>query len=120
MKLLSWRIWAALAAAGLLALGLYQLRAQAEEIGALQAENATQRQAIDQLGHALTAQHEHHARQLAARDAALDAERAHAAEARQRADSLSHEIRHARATDADIDACMGLQLPAGIADSLRQ
>ncbi|QTP60916.1 DUF2570 family protein [Billgrantia antri] len=120
MKLLSWRIWAGLAVVGLLALGLYQLRSQAETIGTLRADKATQRQAIEQLGHALTAQAEHHARQLAARDAALAAERSHAAEARQRADSLAAEIQNARDSHADFDACMGLQLPAGVAERLRQ
>lgn len=114
------RAWAALAIAGVLALGLYQLRAQARQIESLQADNTVQRQAVEQLGHALDAQHKHHERQLAARDAAIEAHRHEAEQAAARAVDLSAQFEQARSADALIDSCLGLMLPRGIAERLRE
>lgn len=116
----SWKLWLALAlvagAAGVVAMGLYQART----IGELESDNATKQAAIEELGQQLAAQHQQHRQALAARDAALEAERAHTREAQARAQGLASEIEKARATDEQIDACMGLRLPAGLADRLRQ
>lgn len=116
----SWRLWLALAlvagAAGVVLVGLYQART----IGTLEAEMAAKQAAIEELGHQLGRQHRQHQAAMAARDAALEAEKAHALAARNRARGLSDEIRNARAANAEIDACMGVHLPDGLAERLRQ
>lgn len=116
----SWQLWVAVAGvagiAAVIGIGLHQ----AQAIGELEAKVATKQAAIDELGNQLEAQDERHQQALAARDAALVAERAHVRDAEARTRSLANEIKKARATDEQIDACMGMQLPGGIADSLRQ
>ncbi|MCK0743577.1 hypothetical protein [Chromohalobacter nigrandesensis] len=116
----SWRLWGAVAAlagaAAVVGIGLHQ----AQSIGELEAKVATKQAAIDKLGNKLEAQDERHQQALAARDAALVAARAHTRDAQARTRSLADEIKNARATDEQIDACMGMQLPGGIADRLRQ
>lgn len=116
----SWRLWLALAlvagAIGVVAAGLHQART----IGELEADLATKRAAIQELGNQLAQQHRQHQQALAARDAALQAERAHAREAQARAEGLAGAMENARASDAEIDACMGVRLPDGLAERLRQ
>lgn len=118
--MLSWRLWLAVAALAGVALGLYQIRSQAEEIGRLEAESATQAQAVTRLGELLAEQRERHQEELAARDAALASHRQQAQAAQARAAALDRQFTEARSADADVDACMGMRLPDGIADSLRQ
>jgi len=103
-------------AAGVVAAGLHQART----IGELEAELTIKQAAIEELGHQLARQHEQHQAALVARDAALEAERAHAQQALQRAQGLAGEIRNARTANAEIDACMGVRLPDSLADRLRQ
>ncbi|WP_280565281.1 hypothetical protein [Chromohalobacter sp. 48-RD10] len=114
------RLWLTVAgvagAAAVVGIGLHQ----AQSIGALEAEVATKQATIDDLGNQLEAQDERHQQELAARDAALVAERAHARDAEARTRSLAAEIKKARGADEQINTCMGVQLPGGIADRLRQ
>ncbi|MDT0499697.1 MULTISPECIES: hypothetical protein [unclassified Halomonas] len=116
----SWRLWLAVGlaagAASVVAVGLHQART----IGEQEAELAIRQAAIEELGSQLARQHEQHQVAMAARDAALEAEKAHALAAQNRARGLSDEIRNARAADAEIDACMGVRLPDGLAERLRQ
>lgn len=116
----SWKLWLALAlvagAASVVAIGLHQART----IGELEADIATKQAAIESLGHQMNEQRRQHEQALAARDVALEAERSHARDARARAESLSSEIDQARATDDEIDACLGMRLPDRIAERLRQ
>lgn len=122
--LLPAKAWLALAVLALVAgagwLGASTITDQAARISALEAEVANKRAAIQELGDQLGDQQQRHARELAARDAALVAERAHAQAAKARARTLTHQIDEARNADDAVDACMGMALPAGIADSLRQ
>ena len=117
---LTTRVLMAVAAAAFVALGLYQVQSQAQQIGELEAHNAKQREAIVQLGETLGEQHTRHQRELSARDAAVEAHRQEAQQAQARAANLETQFTQARSADADVDACMGMQLPDGIADSLRQ
>jgi uncharacterized protein (DUF3084 family) len=116
----SWRLWLALAlvvgAAGVVAAGLHQART----IGEQKAELATRQAAIEELGRQLARQHEQHQAAMAARDAALASHRQQAQAAQARAAALDRQFTEARSADADVDACMGMRLPDGIADSLRQ
>jgi hypothetical protein len=116
----SWKLWMALAlAAGVIGAGVYGLR-QARTIGALEADIKASHAVIEGLGYQLNQQQRQHETALAARDAALEAERAHALDAQNRAASLSNEINQARATDDQIDTCMGLPLPTSVVERLRQ
>ncbi|MDR5887549.1 hypothetical protein [Vreelandella janggokensis] len=116
----SWKLWAGLAlvagAAGVVAVGLDQ----AHTIGEQRAEMESQQALVESLGYQLQAQQRQHEKNLAARDAALVAEREHARAAQQRAKTLSTQINQERAANAELDACMGLQLPDSIAERLRQ
>lgn len=116
----SWKLWLALAlvagAIGVVTTGLHQART----IGSLEGEVDTQRAAIKELGQQLGAQHRAHQQALAARDAALAAEKAHTHRAERRAKGLAASIQEERVADADVDACMGMRLPDGIAERLRQ
>tara|TARA_R110002110_G_scaffold276413_3_gene491732 strand:+ start:418 stop:786 length:369 start_codon:yes stop_codon:yes gene_type:complete len=116
----SWRLWLAVAlvagVAGAGALGLHQART----IGELEADMGAQQAVIEGLGYQLNQQQREHEVALSARDAALEAERAHVRDAQNRAAGLSTEIAQARASDDEIDTCMGMPLPARIAERLRQ
>lgn len=116
----SWRLWAGLgvvlALAATAALVVHQSRA----IGGLEAEVVTKQATIHEMGNRLTSQERQHERELSARNQAIAAERAHARQAKDRAATLAQQINNARDADGDVDACMGMALPAGIADSLRQ
>lgn len=115
----SWKLWLALAlaagAVSVVAIGLYQART----IGELGADLSTKEAAIDALGYQMGRHHEQHQVAMAARDAALAAERDHAREAQARAEGLAGALQKARATDEQIDTCMALRLPDGIAERLR-
>lgn len=116
----SWKLWLAIG----LALAAWWIAttilAQAEQIGTLQADIATKQAAIDELGQQLADQHAQHQIELLARDTAAAVEHEQHAQAESRASMLAHQLNQARVTDAAIDACLGMPLPAGIADSLRQ
>ncbi|MGM0825684.1 MAG: hypothetical protein ACQEUY_13305 [Pseudomonadota bacterium] len=116
----SWKLWLALGLAGgvvgAAAWGLHQ----ASTIGELKADMAAKQAVIEGLGYQMDQQQRQHETAIAARDAALATERAYARDAQQRAESLTTEIQKARATDEEIDACLGLRLPDAIADRLRE
>jgi hypothetical protein len=116
----SWKLWMALAlVVGVVGAGLYGLH-QARTIGALEADIKATHAVIEGLGYQLNQQQPQHETAIAARDAALMAERTHALDAQNRAASLSSEIAHARATDDQIDTCMGMPLPTSVVERLRQ
>lgn len=116
----SWKLWLAI---GLVLFGVWiatTILDQAKQVGALEADIDTQQLVIEGLGIQLGQQERQHEKELAARDAAIVAAQKMARDAEERAVHLEDQFTQARATDADIDACMGMPLPAGIADSLRQ
>ncbi|WP_456270247.1 hypothetical protein M1D97_10390 [Kushneria sp. AK178] len=93
---------------------------QADTIGQKRAQLQAKTQRIESLTDQLDQQRRDHQQALAARDAAVTAQRQQAQEARQRANELDERIEQARGRDGDVDACMGMQLPGAIADGLRQ
>ncbi len=109
----SWRLWLALAlVVGAIVVVMLVLD-QSRQLGEYETT-------VETLNARLSNQQEQHQKALKARDAALVAERVHARQAQDRADSLAKAIDQARASDADIDACMAMPVPAGIAERLRE
>ncbi|WP_147408760.1 hypothetical protein [Kushneria sinocarnis] len=100
--------------------GISTITSQADTIGQQSAQLQARTQRIESLTHRLDQQRREHQREIKARDAAVTAQRQQAQEAQKRANELDERIDQARGRDGDVDACMGMQLPAAVADSLRQ
>lgn len=113
-------LWLALAAAGAVAGAVSIGLSQAGTIGDLESSLQESRQATADAEHRARQQARRYNRQIDAMGKAVAAQKGYAREAENRARGLQKRIQRARGDSDALDACLGMPLPDGMADSLRQ
>lgn len=113
-------LWATLAVAGAMAAAVAIGLGQASTIGELETSLAQSERSAAQARAAIEEQAQQYNRQLEAMGQAVAAQKGYALDAQDRAQALQKRIQQARGEDDALDACLGMPLPDGMADGLRQ